>query len=66
MTAQPYKETIKALEAINRAAGELGCVLPSPLMTLAFAGCPTLVEFKLSDKGLINILKGSLAPLEVD
>jgi len=48
------------------AAGELECVLPSPLMTLAFAGCPTLVEFKLSDKGLINILEGSLAPLEAD
>jgi adenine deaminase len=66
MTAQPYEETIEALEAISRAAGELGCVLPSPLMTLAFAGCPTLVEFKLSDKGLINILEGSLATLEVD
>ncbi len=66
MSPEPYEQTIQALEAISKAAKDLGCPLPSPLMTLAFAGCPTLVKFKLSDKGLIRITQGTLVPLEVD
>ena len=65
MTNIPYEDTIKKLGRINEAAAKLGCKLPSPLMTLAFAGCPTLVEFKLSDKGLIRINEGKLVPLEI-
>lgn len=65
MTAVPYEDTIRRLEEISAALRGLGCKLPSPLMTLAFAGCPTLIEFKLSDKGLIRIGEGKLVSLEV-
>lgn len=66
MTSIPYEETIRHLEAISAAIRDLGCPLPSPLMTLAFAGCPTLIEFKLSDKGLIRVGAGELVGLEVE
>ena len=66
MSPEPYKKVIADLDKINKAAKEIGCDLPSPLMTLAFAGCPTLIEFKLSDKGLIDIVNGKLVPLEIE
>jgi adenine deaminase len=65
MSVLPYQQVIEGLEHISQAARTLGCDLPSPLMTLAFAGCPTLTEFKLSDKGLIDVTAGRLVPLEV-
>ncbi len=66
MSPEPYEKVIAALDKINEAAKEIGCELPSSIMTLAFAGCPTLIEFKLSDKGLIDIVAGKLVPLEIE
>lgn len=65
MSTQPYEQVIDDLTDISRAAQALGCDLPAPLMTLAFAGCPTLTELKLSDKGLIDVTAGRLVPLEM-
>jgi len=66
MSGLPYEEVIAQLERLSAAAAGLGCSLPSPFMTLAFAACPTLIELKLSDKGLIDVGAGRLLPLELD
>lgn len=66
MSEQPYEQVIEELHKLSQAAKALGCDLPSPFMTLAFAACPTLTEFKLSDKGLIDVNAGCLIPLAVD
>ena len=63
---EPYEKAIADLEILSNIAQKIGCDLPSPFMTLAFAACPTLTEFKLSDKGLIDICAGKLVALEVD
>jgi adenine deaminase len=65
MSPKAYEEVINDLDRLSEAAKAIGCDLPSPFMTLAFAACPTLTEFKLSDKGLIDICAGKLMPLEV-
>lgn len=66
ISQEPYDKIVATLEKLSDAAKELGCKLTSPFMTLAFAGCPTLTEFKLSDKGLIDILTGKIVPLEIE
>lgn len=66
MTARPYEQVIAELGRLSEAAAALGCRLPSPFMTLAFAACPTLTELKLSDRGLIDVRSGRLLPLELD
>jgi adenine deaminase len=66
MSSLPYEQVIAQLERLSAAAAELGCRLPSPFMTLAFAACPTLIELKLSDLGLIDVRAGRLLPLELD
>lgn len=65
MSQKAYEEVIKDLDRLSEVAQVIGCDLPSPFMTLAFAACPTLTEFKLSDKGLIDICAGKLMPLEI-
>lgn len=65
MSQQAYEAVIDGLNRLAEVAQALGCGLPSPFMTLAFAACPTLTEFKLSDKGLIDVRAGRLVPLEV-
>ncbi len=65
MSQEPYERAIDVLEQLSDVAQQMGCDLPSPFMTLAFSACPTLIEFKLSDKGLIDISAGKLVPLEV-
>ena len=65
MSEQPYELVIKELQKLSQVARTLGCDLPSPFMTLAFAACPTLTELKLSDKGLINVTANRLIPLEM-
>jgi adenine deaminase len=65
MSPKAYEEVITDLDRLSDAAKAIGCGLSSPFMTLAFAACPTLTEFKLSDKGLIDVCAGKLVPLEV-
>jgi adenine deaminase len=66
MSQEPYEQAIDDLERLSNVAQEIGCDLPSPFMTLAFSACPTLTEFKLSDKGLIDVCAGRLVSLEVE
>ncbi|MDJ0649861.1 MAG: adenine deaminase [Xenococcaceae cyanobacterium MO_188.B19] len=66
MNPDPYEKAIADLEILSNVAQKIGCDLPSPFMTLAFSACPTLTEFKLSDKGLIDICAGKLVGLEVE
>jgi adenine deaminase len=66
MSQEPYEKAIADLERLSNVAREIGCDLPSPFMTLAFSACPTLTEFKLSDRGLIDICAGQLVALELE
>jgi adenine deaminase len=66
VSPEPYEKVIAGLEKIHTATRKIGCKLPSPFMTLAFAGCPTLTKFKISDKGLIDTLGRKVVPLEVE
>lgn len=66
VSGDPYEKVVADLEKIHHATRKIGCELPSPFMTLAFAGCPTLTKFKISDKGLIDTWGRKIVPLEVD
>jgi adenine deaminase len=65
MSPRPYEETVPSLDQLHRAARDLGCALPSPLMTMAFVGCPAMPYLKLSDKGLVDVVAGKIVHLEV-
>jgi adenine deaminase len=48
------------------AAGELGCKLKDPFMTLSFLCLPVIPELKLTDKGLVDVNKFSFVPLFIE
>jgi adenine deaminase len=45
------------------AAHDLGCLLKDPFMTLSFLCLPVIPELKLTDKGLVDVVKFQLVPL---
>jgi len=48
-------EVAAGYEAIENAARQLGCKLPSPFMTLSFLALPVIPELRLTDRGLVDV-----------
>ncbi len=63
MSDRPLEEVRARLEALNRAARELGCPLDSPLMSLSFLALVVIPELKLSDRGLVDVQRFDFVPL---
>lgn len=63
MSDRPLEEVRARLEALNRAARELGCSLDSPLMSLSFLALVVIPELKLSDRGLVDVQRFDFVPL---
>jgi adenine deaminase len=51
------------LEALHRAAKNLGCKIPDPFMTLSFLSLPVIPELKITDKGLVDVNQFTFVPL---
>jgi adenine deaminase len=66
MSDRPLEEVRDQVDALNEAAGSLGCALDSPLMTMAFMALVVIPELKLSDRGLVDVGKFDFVPLFVD
>jgi adenine deaminase len=58
-------EVSEGLRALHAAARGFGCALPSPFMTLAFIALPVIPALKLTDKGLVDVGRFEVVPLEV-
>jgi len=55
MSERPSQEVIKILGEITEKAGDLGCVLPAPFMSLSFISLPTVPELGITDLGLVDV-----------
>jgi adenine deaminase len=51
------------LEALLRAAKNLGCKIADPFMTLSFLSLPVIPELKITDKGLVDVNQFKFVPL---
>jgi adenine deaminase len=65
MSDRPLEEVRDGVEALGRAAHELGCALDTPLMTMAFMALVVIPELKLSDRGLVDVSTFQIVPLFV-
>ena len=66
MTDSSLAATRDALNALDAAARELGCELPSPYMALSFLGLAVVPELRLTDLGLVDVPLGRLVPFAAD
>ncbi len=48
---------------ITEAIRKLGVTLPSPIITISFISLPVIPELKLTDRGLIDVLKFNFTEL---
>ncbi len=62
----PLEQVAKQMEETVAAARALGCSLPNPFMSLSFLALPVIPALKLTDRGLVDVAKGSFVPLFVD
>ena len=60
LSPAPLEEVVRRIEKLERAAGDLGCALPSPYSTLSFLALPVIPELRLTDRGLVDVMSGRL------
>ncbi len=61
----PVEEVASAVRRMETAAHKaLGATLPSPFMAMSFMALSVIPELKLTDRGLIDVLRSELVPLE--
>jgi adenine deaminase len=65
MSDQPLPIVRDALKGLLNAARDLGCPLSNPYMQMAFLALPVIPELKLTDKGLVDVVKFELCDLFV-
>lgn len=57
-------DTVSRLhEELHRAAQRIGCILPSPFMTMSFLALPVIPELRITDFGLVDVNKFALVDL---
>jgi adenine deaminase len=60
----PHREVIERSRACVAAARALGCTLDSPFQSLAFLALSVIPHLKITDRGLVDVDRFELVPLE--
>jgi adenine deaminase len=61
----PVDEVVAASRAVVAAARTLGCTLEAPIQHLAFLALSVIPSLKLTDRGLVDVDRFELVPLEL-
>ncbi len=64
LSALPAEAVAAAVQAMEKAAREMGVTLPSPFMAMSFLALSVVPELKLTDRGLVDVNRFELVPLE--
>ena len=63
---RPLSELKEKLDILEEHASRLGNKITSPFMTLSFLGLEVIPELRVTDLGLVDVLKAQVVPLEVN
>ncbi|MEA1946700.1 MAG: adenine deaminase [Thermodesulfobacteriota bacterium] len=66
MSQEPINAVRDKIDRLINAARELGTTLDDPFMTLSFLALPVIPELKITDKGLVDVVRFKTVPLFVD
>jgi adenine deaminase len=61
----PVEAVAAAVRATGKAALEMGVTLPAPFMAMSFLALSVVPELKITDRGLVDVERFELVPLEV-
>ena len=65
LSDRPLAEVLEASRALNAAAQALGVTFPAPFQMLAFLALSVIPSLKITDRGLVDVDRFELVPLEV-
>ena len=60
----PLDEVVARSRALVAAARELGCTVEAPFQLLSFLALSVIPSLKLTDRGLVDVDRFELVPLE--
>ena len=60
----PLGEVVAASRGCIEAAAKLGCTLPSPFQTMSFLALSVIPSLKITDRGLVDVDRFELVPLQ--
>jgi adenine deaminase len=63
MSDRTLSEVVDGLRRLKKAAGNLGCTLDDPFMSMSFLSLPVIPELKVTDKGLFDVNEFKLVDL---
>ena len=66
MSDQPIEVVRDQMEALLQATRMLGSRLHDPFMAMSFLALPVIPALKITDKGLVDVLKFEIVPLFTD
>jgi adenine deaminase len=66
MSLEPIPAVRDRIDHLIHAARELGATLDDPFMTLSFLALPVIPELKITDKGLVDVVRFRIVSLFVD
>jgi adenine deaminase len=66
MSDRPCPEVARAIADLRRAAHGLGVQVRTPYMALSFLGLSVIPSLKITDRGLVDVDRFELVPLEAD
>ncbi len=63
MADRPWEQVLMEADAVNHAAGELGCAMDAPFMILAFVGLAGVPDLGLTERGLVDAFSQKFVPV---
>jgi adenine deaminase len=64
LSDRPLADVVAATRTCVEAARALGCTLPSPFQSLAFLALSVIPSLKITDRGLVDVDRFELVPLQ--
>jgi adenine deaminase len=63
LSPEPLEKVAVDIERLESLARGIGCVVASPFSVLSFLALPVIPELKLTDRGVVDVLKGEVVSL---
>ncbi|MFX1565516.1 MAG: adenine deaminase [Promethearchaeota archaeon] len=66
ITDEPVQKVAQKLQAVRKAAHDLGCTFEHPFLTLSFMALPVIPALKITDKGLVDAKEMKVIPVIIN
>ena len=66
LSDEPVEIVVERMDRLHEVLADMGVKIPSPFMTLSFLALSVIPSLKITDRGLIDVDRFEIVPLEVD